>query len=181
MRRTIARLWDRPRRRGQALVELAIMLPFLLFLMMGIIQVGALAMVWIALQGVAQDSARWMAVSSQARPPTAACNWTTQNSNYPRPRWADGDYAAYSVNYRDCNLPPILIAGNFTNWQWTPACSGNGTDCVAQNLRRPDQMLTLTATYNWSNVIFIPTGLRGWFNWAIPPTVTVTVAEVMQY
>jgi hypothetical protein len=180
MRRTTAGLWDRPRRRGQALVELAIMLPIFLFLMMGIIQVGALAMVWIALQGVAQDNARWLAVSSQARPPTAACNWTTQNSNYPRPRWADGDYTNYSINYRNCTLPPILLANNFTAWTWNPACNP-GADCVAQNIRHPDQMLRLTATYNWSNVIFIPSGLRGWFGWAIPPTVTVDVAEVMQY
>ncbi len=165
------------RRRGQALVELALVLPIMLFLVMGILQIAALGIVWISLQNIAQDTARWMAVSSTAPAPGPAPACAPTTTNYPRPRWANGNDG---VNYRNCNKAPILLESNFTAWTWDPPCSVC-TDCFAAGLRGPDQMLRLTATYNWSNVIFIPGGLSGWFGWLIPPTVTVTVAEVMQY
>jgi hypothetical protein len=169
----------RRRRRGQALVEMALMLPLLLFLMMGILQFAALTMVWINLQGVAQDTVRWMAISSQAPGYTAYPTCGTGTTPYPRPRWADADSG---VNYRDCTLAAngLLRRGSsfYPTWTWTPACVG---DCVASGARQSDQMLRLTASYDWSNVVFMPGGLRGWFGWVIPATVTVQAAEVMQY
>src|SRR4051794_25591485 len=165
------------RRRGQALVELALILPVLLFLVMGVLQLAALGMVWVNLQGLVQDSARWMAISSQAPSPGAAPTCTAGTTNYPRPRWADG---LDGINYRNCNVSGLLVPANFVSWTWTPACA-NGTDCAAAGLRTSDQMLTLTAVYNWSNVVFMPGGLQGWMGWVVPSTLTVSASEVMQY
>ncbi|HLH27229.1 MAG TPA: TadE family protein [Chloroflexota bacterium] len=168
----------RSRDRGQALVELALILPILLFLTMGAIQVAALGMVWISLQGLTQDTARWMAISSQAPPPLSNC--TDGTSLWPRPRWADGNDGAY---YMNCHASGLLRGTSFSSFAtltWSPAC-GNGTDCFAAGLRRADDMLTLTVTYNWSNVVFMPGGLSGWLGWIVPSTVTVSASEVMQY
>jgi hypothetical protein len=175
--RFIARRRAGPRRHGQALVELALILPVLLFLVMGVLQIAALAMVWINLQGLVQDSARWMAISSQSPPPGAAPSCTPGTTTYPRPRWADGDDG---VNYRNCNVSGLLVPANFTSWAWSPACD-SGVDCAANGLRTSDQMLTLTATYNWANVVFMPGGLQGWMGWVVPGNVTVSASEVMQY
>ncbi len=181
--------WSAGRRRGQALVELALMLPVFLFLMMGVIQLAALAMVWISLQGLTQDTARWMAVSSQAAPYTSTTPCATDNTriNYPRPRWANGpspggptDFETYSRNYMDCNLPPILRSANFVSRTWSPACTGT-TDCYTSGIRSANTPLTLTVVYDWSNVVFMPGGLRGWLGWVIPANVTVSATEVMQY
>jgi hypothetical protein len=177
MPRLAARQRGEQRRRGQALVELALILPVLLFMVMGVLQVAALAMVWINLQGLTQDSVRWMAISSLSPSPGAAPTCTAGTTNYPRPRWADG---LDGINYRNCNVSGLLRSANFTSWTWSPACS-NGTDCAASGLRTSDQMLTLTATYNWSNVVFMPGGLQGWMGWLVPATVTVSASEVMQY
>ncbi|HEY7060348.1 MAG TPA: TadE family protein [Chloroflexota bacterium] len=178
--------WGRAgsRGRGQALVEMALILPMFLFLMMGILQVAALAMVWISLQGITQDMARWMAVSSPNASTGALpaynsdCSANTTLHVYPRPRWADGDDG---LNYLRCNASsPLLRGANFSAPTWSPACT-NGTDCAAAGLRRADGTLSVTMTYNWSNMIFIPSGLRGWFNWVLPANATATAAEVMQY
>jgi hypothetical protein len=176
---------DRQRRRGQALVELALLLPVFLFLTMGVLQVAALAMVWINLQGLTQDTARWMAVSSQGPSYNADCTTNTTTHVYPRPRWADGDDG---LNYVRCSgAPPVagafrlLQPANFSTPVWTPTCA-NGVDCAAATGgRRADGALTVSITYNWSNVVFMPGGLQGWLGWFVPATVTTTAAEVMQY
>jgi hypothetical protein len=160
------------------MVEFALVLPVFIFLIMGALQMALLCLVWIGLQGVVQDTARWMSISSQAPTPISGnCNPTGTNPLYPRPRWANGNDG---VTYRDCNLPPPLVAANFTAWNWTPACT-SGSDCLASGVRRVDSSLTLTATYNWSNIIVLPMlgGTVG--GWTIPTTVTVTATEVMQY
>jgi hypothetical protein len=164
-----------PARSAQSMVEFALVLPVFLFMVMGAIQIAMLCMVWISLQALAQDTVRWMTISSQAPPPTAACAAGT--STWPRPRWADGNDG---VNYRNCNLNPLLVSGNFTAWTWNPPCA-NGADCFASGVRGADDMLTLTATYNWSNVMIMPVGLASYFGWTLPTTVTVTAAAVMQY
>ncbi len=65
----------RVRASAQALVEMALILPIFLFMVIGALQAALVAMVWIGLQGVAQDTTRWMAVSSSAALPTAGnCN-----------------------------------------------------------------------------------------------------------
>jgi hypothetical protein len=167
------------RRRGQSLVELALILPILLFLIMGVLQVAALGMVWINMQGLVQDSARRMAISSQAPPLLTDCTNDPDptHNRYPRPRWADGDDG---IIYRNCTVSGLLIPANFQQWTWAPACN-NGVDCAANGLRTSDQMLTLTARYDWSNVVFMPGGLQGWMGWIVPATVTVSASEVMQY
>ncbi len=168
-----------PRRVGaQSMVEFALVLPAMMLLTMGALQMALICIVWIGLQGLTQDTARWMAVSSQAGPPDSSCNATT-STVWPRPRWSIGDDG---TAYRNCNLPPLLTSANFTTWSWSPACS-NGTDCWANGSRRSDQMLTLTATYNWSNVIVLPLLNGGGITapWTPSTTVTVTAAEVMQY
>src|SRR4051794_6126746 len=178
-KRWIGRRGRGPRRRGQALVELALILPVLLFLVMGVLQVAALGMVWVNLQGLVQDTARWMAISSQAPSPGAAPTCTAGTTNYPRPRWADG---LDGVSYMNCNASGLLRGTNFSTFAtltWTPACS-SGTDCAAAGLRTSDQMLTLTATYNWANVVFMPGGLQGWMGWVVPSNLTVRASEVMQ-
>ena len=165
-------------RRGQAIVELAIILPLFLFLMMGILQVAALAMVWITLQGLTQDMTRWMAISSQGASYNADCSPNTTQHVWPRPRWADGDDG---LNYLKCNASsPLLVPANFSTPTWTPACA-NTADCVANGSRDTNEMLTSSVTYNWSNMVFMPGGLQGWLGWIVPSTVTVTAAEVMQY
>lgn len=170
-----------PRTRAQAMVELALVLPMFLFLVMAALQLALVAVVWISLQGLTQNTTRWMAVSSIAPAPTSlSCAPSGTNALYPRPRWADGNDGKL---YRNCILPPLLRQSNFddSKWIWSPACA-NGTDCFATGVRTTNQMLTLTATYDWSNVLIMPTlsggGLLGW-NW--PTTMTVSAAEVMQY
>jgi len=165
---------------AQAMVELALLLPALLLLVMGALQIALLCIVWVGLQSLVQDTARWMAVSSPvAVPTTGNCAPTGTNPNYPRPRWATGDDG---TAYRNCTLPPLVLAANFTSWNWTPACA-TGVDCYGTGVRAANEMLTLTATYNWSNVAIVPgiTGSGITAAWQIPTTVTVTAAEVMQY
>jgi Flp pilus assembly protein TadG len=160
-----ARLPWSKHRRAQAIVEFALITPVMVLLIMAALQVGLICMVWINLQGIAQDSARYMAVSSTAAP------------TYPRPRWADGDDG---VTYRNSNLPTGMTAARFSSWQWNPAC-GSGVDCVAAGVRHADQMLVLTATYDWSNLMIMPVGIGTKYGWSFPTTITVTAAEVMQY
>ena len=122
------------RTRAQALVELALILPMFLFLVMAALQLALVAVVWVSLQGIVQDTARWMAVSSTAALPTVGnCNPSGTNPNYPRPRWADGNDGKV---YRNCILPPLLLSTNFVdaNWVWTPACA-NGADCYGTGVR----------------------------------------------
>jgi Flp pilus assembly protein TadG len=164
---------------GQAFVEFALIFPVFVLLVMGALQIALLCMVTVSLQGLAQDTARWMAISSQADRPAADCTLTTNSSNWPRPRWANGDDGS---NYVKCTAPPILRAANFSTPVWSPAC-GNGSDCFATGARAANQMLTVTLTYNWSNVIIMPfiTGGGIVSAWQLPTTITATASEVMQY
>jgi hypothetical protein len=155
----------KPRTRGQAMVEFALVAPIMVLLIMGALQVALISMVWISLQGLAQDSARWMAISSPS------------DATYPRPRWADGQDG---VAYRNASLPPAMTAARFTAWSWNPPCA-SGVDCITSGARRSDQMLVLTATYNWDNLMIMPIGIGTMFGWSFPTTITVKGAEVMQY
>jgi hypothetical protein len=174
-----------PRRaEGQSLVEFALLLPTLLFLVLGALQIGLLCLVTMSLQKVAQDTARWYSMSSQAYPVDSRvqvnCPGLAQTSAWPRARWADGRDSQSRI-YRDCNLPPILRPENFTQWQWSPACA-DGQDCYAAGLRTANQKLTLTAEYDWSNVAIMP-GLSAVFAalYGQNPRITVVASEVMQY
>lgn len=170
--------------RGQSLVEFALLLPTLLFLVMGALQIGLLCLVTMSLQGIAQDTARWYAMSSRAYPNDSRvqvdCAGLANTSRWPRARWADGRDSE-TIVYRNCNLPPILRPENFTRWEWTPAC-GNGQDCYAAGTRTANQKLTLTAEYDWSNVAIMP-GLSAVFSalYGQNPRITVVASEVMQY
>jgi hypothetical protein len=161
----VKRWWQRRNRRGQALVEFALVAPLMVFLVMAALQVAMVSMIHITLQGLAQDTARYMAISSAASP------------NYPRPRWADGDDG---ISYCNTSMPSLLQAARFTQWEWTPACAA-GVDCISTGVRRADNMLRLTITYDWSHLMIMPVGIGGMFGWSFPTTTTVNAAEVMQY
>jgi len=167
------------RTRAQAMVELALILPIFLFMVMGALQLSLIAIVWIGLQGITQDTARWMASSSPAPLPTVGnCSPSGSNANWPRPRWANGNDG---TGYRDCYLPPLVQSANFTAWTWNPSCA-SGADCWGAGTRRADGMLRLTATYDWSNVLILPViNGGGTVGYAFPTTFTVTAAGVMQY
>jgi hypothetical protein len=163
---------------AQSMVEFALLLPAVVLLIMGALQIALISMVWINLYGLAQDTTRWMAVSSQAGPPDGSCN-PTASTIWPRPRWSIGDDG---IAYRNCNLPPLLTAANFSAPVWSPACA-NTVDCWANGSRSSDGRLDLTLTYNWSNVLILPVINGGGItsSWTLPTTVTVTAHEVMQY
>ena len=177
----IARLKRRyaNRSRAQALVETAFILPVFLFMIMCALQLALFCMVWVSLQGLAQDTARWMSISSQAPTPNADCSMPSgANPLWPRPRWANG---TDGWNYIKCSLPPLIKDTNLSAPVWSPAC-GSGVDCFASGARAADGKLRLTLTYDWSNVVVIPIGLASLFGGTpFKPTVTVTAAAVMQY
>ena len=163
---------------AQSMVEFALLLPAVALLIMGSLQIALISMVWINLYGVTQDTTRWMAVSSQAGPPDGSCN-ATASAIWPRPRWATGDDG---VAYRNCNLPPLLASANFSTPVWSPACAAN-VDCWANGSRRTNDPLSLTLTYNWSNVLIFPVINGGGITsaWTLPTTISATATEVMQY
>ncbi|MBX5491301.1 MAG: pilus assembly protein [Chloroflexi bacterium] len=167
---------------GQSLVEFALIVPTLLFLVMGALQIALLCLVTMSLQGLAQDTARWYAISSRADSPGPApnCASLAGTSRWPRARWADGRDSE-TRNYRDCNLPPILDRSRFTRWEWRPACA-DGQDCYASGVRTANQKLTLTVEYDWRNVAIMP-GLSAVLTalYGEVPRVTVVASEVMQY
>lgn len=170
------------RQQAQAMVEMAFVLPVMIFLVMGALQFAYLSMIYVSVLGLMQDTARWMAISSTAAMPVSGnCFPTGTNTLYPRPHWANGDQGTV---YRDCKLGTggLLSSANFTSWSWSPACS-TGSDCLALGTRRPDQKLTLTATYNYSSALFMPLITGGGLTnaWQFPTSFTLSAAEVMQY
>ncbi len=165
---------------GQAMVEFALILPVFILMVMGVLQIALLCMVWFSLQGLAEDTVRWMSISSPSNLPAANCALTVA-SNWPRPHWADG--LDGGANYMKCTARGTMLDPNrIQSAVWNPACAP-GADCYAAADRAVDGRLTLTLTYDWSNVLIMPIISGGGIlaPLSFPTTVTVTAAAVMQY
>jgi Flp pilus assembly protein TadG len=152
------RIRGRASGRGQALLELALVMPVLLGLIAALFQFGILFVAYLSLVHEGRDIGRYVAV----HPDTidgASCTDV-------------GPGNAPSVWKMACSdAPQVISASRLTSVSVTPACSSlTNTHCVA---RTTGTQLIVTLTYNASSNIFWPTAFRlgPFFAYSVPPTI----------
>jgi Flp pilus assembly protein TadG len=133
-RRTLARLRRLSRREdGQALVEMALVLPILLLLVLGIVDFGRAINYWNDENQIAELAARYLAVGTQ---PTWS-NFPTKGScNQP------SDLTTL-VTYEACLDSPELLTGSSS--VQTPTVKV----CYPSNQSGQPVKVTVSATYTW--------------------------------
>jgi len=143
---------DRRRRRldraeGQSLVELALVLPLLLFFGLACIQFALIFTVYINVINVTRDAARWVAVHPQVLDGDKNTSGTT----------------IYTVFQR---LPPGLTASRLTI-AISPTCTAiSAGKCSTSAARNAGDNITVTSTYDLTDVLFLPATI-GWGSWRI--------------
>lgn len=125
-----ARAWGRAR--GTSVVEFALILPFLLFFILGCLQFAVLFETYLSVMNAARDAGRWLAV---------------------HPHTIDSDTTAQLAARLPSNLSPSRLTLTYS-----PACTAltNGR-CT----NRPvDSQLSIAFSYDASNVVFLPINFR---------------------
>ena len=139
--------------RGQSLVEIALLLPVVLFFGLACIQFALIFRTYDDLVNVTRDAARWVSVHAQN---TDATTRTAVTGRLP---------AGITAARLTLDFDPRCDTLNANN-----TCTGRTTGTQIQT----------TATYDLTDVLFIPTTL-GWGNWAIRiPAGPLTYSIYMQ-
>jgi Flp pilus assembly protein TadG len=146
------------RSRGQSLVELALVMPVLLFFGLGCVQFALLFRTYDDMVQVTRDAARWVAVHPQVADGGTGVN--------------DGTTLG-TVRGR---LPSGISTSRLT-MSINPACAAtSGGVCTG---RTTGASIAVTSSYNITDVLFLPTTL-GWGSWSISipatlPSYTITM------
>jgi Flp pilus assembly protein TadG len=123
--------------RGQAFIELALVLPILLALTIGIIELGRLAYYYIEVSNAARAGAQYGAQILGNAPDTAAITLAAQND---APELGDG----LTVTPAETCGCPGAAPGTAANCFATPGCT------------YPTVFLTVTTTYNFAPLFNYP-------------------------
>ncbi|MCC7107087.1 MAG: pilus assembly protein [Chloroflexi bacterium] len=119
--------------RGQALVELAFLIPFVTVFVMGCLQFAVLYQAEISVVNATRDLARWLAV---------------------HPNTTD----AVATAALQSRLPANLQAAQLTITMNPPCNTIDASGkCVSTPTRSPGNDLAVTLQYNASNIVFLPT------------------------
>lgn len=128
--------------RGQALVELALVLPILLLLVLGIVDFGRGINYWNDENQVAENVARYVAVGSE---PTWSNFTVPTGSTCTAPSHSGG--VASLVKYEACLDSSELANGHSGNGVQSPGISV--TVCYPVNQAGQPVKVTVTANYQW--------------------------------
>jgi Flp pilus assembly protein TadG len=117
-----ARICKTKRQRGQSLLEVALLLPLLLGLVLGVIEVGRYAYMGILVDNAARAGAAWATQSVGNSTNTVGIQQA-----------ADNDYQNNSQNSAPLTVTSSVVCGcddgtNSTNWASAAACSST-TSC----------------------------------------------------
>lgn len=137
------------RRRGQALVELALVMPLLIGIVAVLFQFGILFVAYLSIVNETRDIGRYVAV---------------------HPDIIDGTICttASSLWKQLCDDAPSVISAANVQPTFTPLCASLvGGKCA---LRTAGTMIHISLTYNATSIIFLPTTFRlgSWLTVAMP-------------
>jgi Flp pilus assembly protein TadG len=140
------------RTRGQSLVELALLLPLLLFFGLACIQFALIFRAYDDMVNVTRDAARWVSVHAQNTDTTTR--------------------AAI-----DTRLPSGITSARLT-MTFSPACATLSSGLCTG--RTTGTQISVASTYDITDVLFLPSTL-GWGTWTIRiPTTLPTYTIFMQ-
>jgi Flp pilus assembly protein TadG len=111
----------RPRNRGQALVEFALILPLLLLLIFGIVDAGRLIFTYNNISNAARDGAR-VAIVNQSTSGTDTCDTTSATA------WPTGCAVTSGFNL---GLTPADVSVDYRDPTDTGACASMSIGCLA--------------------------------------------------
>jgi Flp pilus assembly protein TadG len=151
---------DWPRRtRGQSLVELALVLPVLLFFGLACVQFALIFRTYDDLLQVTRDAGRWVSVHPQvADGNTGVSDGTTIGTVRGR----------LPASIKTSRLQMAIV----------PACAApSGGVCAG---RTTGATIAVTSTYDFTDVLFLPTTF-GWGSWSIRlPSTSLSYTITMQ-
>jgi Flp pilus assembly protein TadG len=129
---------------GQALVEMALVLPILVGVILVLFQLGILFMVYLAVIDTTRGTTRWLVKN----PDTTDASLQTHIQN---------------------NLPTLLVYSNLTMTP-NPACASLTANACASRVNQQPQ--EISSTYNVSSNIFLPTTFQigSMFRTTVPAT-----------
>jgi Flp pilus assembly protein TadG len=139
---------------GQALVELAFVLPVLFGVSVVLLQVGVLFMVYLNLVHATRDVGRWLAV---------------------HPDTDDAALQTYILNNLPSNISSTGLTFDFSSadpndWPWSPRCQSLSTGRCATRVSGAPQRVGLA--YDVAPHVFLPTSVNfGWWSTAVPTTI----------
>jgi hypothetical protein len=94
-------MWKKRRRKGQAIVEMALVFPFFLLIIVGgIIDFGFAFYNFLSLQQIANDTAQW-AAESQGKTSMPGNSEITAYANSKRPSWWTGTFTVSPPQLKD--------------------------------------------------------------------------------
>ena len=149
----------RGRQSGQSLVEVAIMLPFLLVLSLGVIEMGRFMYIGILVGNAARAGAAYATESLVASVDTTGIT-----------NAADNDFASNGQNTANLNVTSSVSCGcDSAGTITTAACTGTGAGVCASGAWAVTVTVTTSGTFN------------SLFNYpGIPSSITVSRAAVMR-
>ena len=109
---------------GQNLVEFALLLPVLMFILMGIMQFGLIFAVYLTANNAVREGARWSSIYVYDNNLTAAQNDQARN---------DGLLERMIASRGILNMTKGANTTNFSNGAWGPQGTGGGTCLYATN------------------------------------------------